>query len=355
MTLSGDAPRVWVVKTNAIGDLRAAEGIAANINPNFTTIDISDDFTGKEYTDSGMVATKVRDILKRHFNVERLSDQVEWPDVIISSGRHSCMTALAIKNLAGKKPVLVQSQRPSFDVPLSGFDVLYIPEHSRRDTDASINNIMYGIGVPHAVTPEKIEQGVKDWQGAFSHLPHPIIAVMLGGSAGSFKFTPDVARKMAAELKETAKALNASLVVTNSRRTDEGYAATGETPTKAFMDELGKAVPSYLHEWKMTDQTGDPYFGILGIADAIVAPADSMSMCCEATATKKPVYIYAPEGTIERHQTLTQQLCDLGYAKPFEDLVSQGIQPVNYEPPNVAKDIAEKVKSILQQREKQIV
>ena len=35
----------------------------------------------------------------------------------------------------------------------------------------------------------------------------------------------------------------------------------------------------------------NPYFGMLGAADAIVVTADSVSMISEAAATGKPVYI----------------------------------------------------------------
>jgi len=53
-----------------------------------------------------------------------------------------------------------------------------------------------------------------------------------------------------------------------------------------------RETPAYI--W---DGTGDnPYFGLLGLADAIVVTGDSVNMISEACTTGKPVYIFELAG-----------------------------------------------------------
>src|SRR6185369_4221368 len=75
-----------------------------------------------------------------------------------------------------------------------------------------------------------------------------------------------------------------SLMVTTSRR-------TGDRLAEAIEDFL--TAPVYFYDWKDEDvESKNPFFAFLGLADAVIATGDSISMCSEACATGKPVYIY---------------------------------------------------------------
>jgi mitochondrial fission protein ELM1 len=64
-------------------------------------------------------------------------------------------------------------------------------------------------------------------------------------------------------------------------------------------------------------QGANPYFGYLGLADAIVVTSDSVSMVSEACATGKPVYVYALGNGGARLQRFHQSLFQAGITRPF--------------------------------------
>lgn len=86
--------------------------------------------------------------------------------------------------------------------------------------------------------------------------------------------------------------------------------------------------------------TENPFFAFLGLSDAVVVTGDSTSMCSEACATGRPVYIFAPPGnTAHKHKHLHQRLYELGYAKPLTGEFSVW----SYPPLNAASMIAQAI------------
>jgi uncharacterized protein len=333
-------PIVWVINTHSIGELRAREGVAAAINPNFKTVNLQNS-----------TPEAIRDFCIKELGTERFHTAPNCPDYIVASGKRSVEAVAVLKNLLGSNTFIIQTQSPKNNH--DKFDLVAIPEHLLQMNEGVFPNVGTIIGVPHAVTPEKIAQGVAEWADQFSGLPKPMIAVLIGGRVSrqkgdgvevkDFDFGPELAARMAAELNETIKCLGGSLVITTSSR-------TGDETTEAFINAI--TVPAYLHDWRMTAAQGNPYFGLLGLADAVVVTGDSMSMCCEANMSRKPVYIYSPKGengaTRFRagHVNLHKQLYKCGVARPFEDLVANGIEQMDYEPLNTAQEIAQAAMAI---------
>jgi mitochondrial fission protein ELM1 len=67
------------------------------------------------------------------------------------------------------------------------------------------------------------------------------------------------------------------------------------------------------------DGTGDnPYFGFLGLADAIVVTEDSVNMTSEAVATGKPVYVQPLTGRSRRLARFHAAMRARGSTRPFE-------------------------------------
>ena len=95
------------------------------------------------------------------------------------------------------------------------------------------------------------------------------------------------------------------LAVTPSRRTS----AEARAALHRAMTPLGGWV------W---DMEGDnPYFGLLALADAIVATEDSVSMVSEAVATSAPVLLAALPGRSRRIRQFTRYLIEDGRVRPF--------------------------------------
>ncbi|MDX1974382.1 MAG: ELM1/GtrOC1 family putative glycosyltransferase [Rickettsiales bacterium] len=312
-------PNVWVIGTDSVGELHARVGIAQKINPDYSIAPIQ-----------GKGLEEIRSYYENEFGTNRLKNNEKWPDFVVSSGIRSTQAARAIKRLSGNHTFIIQSLDPKENY--NAYDLIAIPDHLMDEGQKKRRNIIGTIGVPHAVTDEKIEAAKIKWKDQFSSLGHPIIAVMLGGNTREFEFTPDRAREMARQLNAKAQELGASLVISTSRRTDDSIAT-------AFMEEI--TVPTYVHDWRLSHDKENPYLGILGLSDAIVVTGDSMSMCCEANMSEKPVYIYGFEENRVGIRKLHERLYSHNLAKPFQALLDHGIEHWDYTPLDTAGFVAE--------------
>ena len=89
------------------------------------------------------------------------------------------------------------------------------------------------------------------------------------------------------------------------------------------------------------DGTGDnPYFGLLGAADAILVTADSVSMISEAAATGKPVHIVDLDGGSAKFDRFHRAMRDAGIARPFTGEIGQW----RYDPPDDTARAAAEIK-----------
>lgn len=223
-----------------------------------------------------------------------------WPDILIATGRQTVAPALAIKRASGGKTFCVQIQNPAWR--LDGFDLLAIPKHDGVSGD----NVVETFGALHRVTPEKLGTAAEKFRETLGHLPRPLVAVLIGGSNGQYRMTDAVTRRLAANLATLCADHGAGLAVTASRR-------TGTENEQHLRSELADA-PCWF--W---DGTGDnPYFGLLGLADAIVVTADSVSMVSEACATGKPVHVIELDGGSAKFARFHDGLRAAGITRLFD-------------------------------------
>ncbi|MGV1014435.1 MAG: mitochondrial fission ELM1 family protein [Methyloceanibacter sp.] len=233
-----------------------------------------------------------------------------WPRLVISIGRRSVPIALAVKRLAGAFALHIQNPK----VPARLFDLVAAPLHD----DFTGGNVIVTFGAVHNVTPERLADAAKSFTGRIESLPHPRIAVMLGGDSQAFRFPPDEATAFGAKLAALARETGGSLLVTPSRRT-----------APAALAALTKAIGGVSHfVW---DGTGDnPYLAFLALADAIVVTEDSVNMVTEATGTGKPVYIQSLPGSSTRLARFHALMREHGATRPFDGrLESWTYPPVN--------------------------
>jgi mitochondrial fission protein ELM1 len=190
---------------------------------------------------------------------------------VIGAGGRSAAPALAVREAADGCCLAVQIQDPK--IAPRHFDLMLIPEH---DTVRG-PNVMVTRGAVHRVTPDKLAEAAALWRPRLEHLPHPRVAVLIGGS-GAYGLTPETMADLAGRLAKLCRD-GAGLMVTPSRRTGEA----SERVLRAVLSGLPAEI------W---DGSGEnPYFGYLALADHILATADSVSMITEASATGKPVQI----------------------------------------------------------------
>jgi mitochondrial fission protein ELM1 len=248
-----------------------------------------------------------------------------WPDLLIATGRHSVAASLLVKKLSGGRTKTVQLQNPV--ISTKHFDLVVVPRHDRLEGV----NVVSTRGALHRITPELLRKGADTLALQFLRLERPFIGVLIGGSNAAYRLGPAEMTMFARQLASCARALNASVLVTPSRR-------TGEDLLRILEIELLQ-VPHYI--W---DGQGDnPYFGILGLADFLIATCDSVNMVSEAAHTGKPVYVVDLPGETEKFARFHRALREEGVTRPFTGKVS----PYVYRPLDDVGMVAARVKALL--------
>ena len=228
----------------------------------------------------------------------------EVPDVVISGGRRAGAVALWLKARYGCKLVHCMSPGLAGLFRQDAFDLLVIPAHDRP---SKAPNVMPVLGAPHRVSTLVLAQAKLAWQERLAHLPHPRIALLLGGPVRSIGMPPDLAFGLGRSIAQLAVNMGGSVMATTSRR-------SGSEAGDALAAGLGPCM-HVIYRWGEPDE--NPYMGFLATADVIVATADSVAMISEACSTDKPVYVALPELAGPRHRALIESLAQSGQVRLF--------------------------------------
>ena len=165
-----------------------------------------------------------------------------------------------------------------------------------------------------------------DW---LAELPHPRVAVILGGRNQVYKFTGADDARLAGSVASIAR-LGASFMITPSRRTHAGLRAAVLLATEGR--------PRFI--W---DGTGaNPYPAFLAHADFFVVTGDSVNMSGEPLVTGKPVWIFEPSGGSAKFARFHEALRRHGATRSLPETVSD-LTPWSYPPLDSAAAIAAEV------------
>jgi mitochondrial fission protein ELM1 len=180
-----------------------------------------------------------------------------------------------------------------------------IPEHDRPKPAP---NVFPVLGAPHRLSPLLLRAAEQAWAERLSHLPHPRVALLVGGPVRGQDMPPALAHALGRRVARLVTSNGGSVLATTSRR-------TGREATEALAAGLSPAL-NLLFRWGEPGE--NPYRGFLGSADAIIATADSVSMISEACATEAPVYVALPELAGPRHHRLINSLVQAGQVRAFD-------------------------------------
>jgi mitochondrial fission protein ELM1 len=232
-----------------------------------------------------------------------------WPDIVIAGGRRNAPIARWVKQQsirAGQRPTfLVQLMWPGW--PAGDFDLICLPSHDRLRTH---RNLLITQGAPHRCWPETVSAAAAEWRDQIPNLatlPRPWIAVLVGGSTKRHPFAQHHMMELAQSAEALATQTGGSLLVSTSRRTDP-----------ILVDTLQSALsrPHFFYPW--TEGSANPYIAMLGLADQLVVTGDSLSMCSEAAAQGKPLFIFAPPGIAPaKHYDFHRLVYDGHYGYPL--------------------------------------
>jgi mitochondrial fission protein ELM1 len=228
-----------------------------------------------------------------------------WPDLVIGCARRLGIVMSAIKR---RNPATFTAMIQWPGWPYRQFDLIAAPLH---DKVTSSDHIITTLGAPHRVTQATLATESVRWKQALDAFRPPYICVLVGGSTRGRPFGVNEAKALAGLASDMAKRMGASLLVTTSRRTSAEAA-----------NALSQAItaPCYFHAWDdNAAPQQNPFYGFLGVADAVIVTGDSISMCSEACATGKPVYIYSdPVFVSSKHQMFLDELYRRDHAHPLQ-------------------------------------
>ncbi|PZP56351.1 MAG: hypothetical protein DI586_04060 [Micavibrio aeruginosavorus] len=261
--------------------------------------------------------------IERTFSSEGDEVAPPWPDLLIASGRKSIAASRFIKRKSGGKTFVVQIQDTR--IARSDFDILAVPAHDPA-SKLKAANIVVTQATPNRITKEKLETARTHFI-AFHSLPAPRLGVLIGGTAGKQILTADMVHDLSQQLKKLSER-GYGLMITTSRRTGDA--------NKNILQNTLKGPNIYF--WDGEDE--NPYFGILGWADALIVTSESMSMVSEAATTGKPVYTVNLNGSKARHRRMQENLREKGIIRNFEGQIDEW----TYEPLNDAGIIAEEIR-----------
>ncbi len=222
-----------------------------------------------------------------------------WPDIWIAAGRATLPLSLRLRRWSGGRTFVVQTQHPR--TPLAAFDLVVPPAHD----ELSGPNVFPIAGAPNRLTGARMAADAARFEGLLAPLPHPRIAVIIGGRSRAFDLTAPRAAQMGREIAEAATSAGGSVMVSFTRRTPE--------PAAAALRQALADVPGVI--W---DGQGDnPYFAFLGAADAVLVTEDSTNLATDAAATGRPVHVLTMEGGSAKFSRFHQDLQHRGVSRRF--------------------------------------
>jgi mitochondrial fission protein ELM1 len=243
-------------------------------------------------------------------------------DLLFTAGGTAGAGGAALRS-NGTRVVQVQNPRMRLD----RFDLVVA---NRHDGIAGPNVIVTRTAL-HRVTIPRLREAAAIWRPRLAHLPRPLVAVLVGGSNGRFRLEEAEGAMLAARLSEMMVKDQPGLAITPSRRT-----------SPAVRKIIARTLAP-LGAWTWDMEGENPYFGLLALADVIVATVDSISMVSEAAATRAPILLADLPGRSKRIRLFLDGLIKDDRARPFEGRLDMWpVQPVN-DTPEAGAEVARRL------------
>ena len=220
-----------------------------------------------------------------------------WPGVLVACGRRTVPFALAMPDTV----LTVQCQDPRTDP--ARFGLVVPPAHDGLDGP----NVFPLLGSPNRLTEDRLARDAEALAARLPPLPRPLSVFLIGGHSKDHRMTPAALHGIA-DVAEAAANLGQGLLVSFSRRTPEGAIA--------FLAEAFEALGAWVWDGHDLPGLGNPYFGLLGLADRLFVTSESANMLTEAAFTGRPVHALPLQGGGAKWRRLHAQLTEHGVLDP---------------------------------------
>lgn len=232
-----------------------------------------------------------------------------FPDIWIAAGRATLPLSTRMLAWSQGRTFVVQTQDPR--APLDRFDLVIPPEHDQLAGD----NVFPILGAPNRVTPEKLAIEAARFDGLTAPLPHPRVAVIIGGRSKAHRLPPSHGRTLGRAVAQAVEAAGGSVMVSFTRRTP--------APARAAITEALAATPGVIWD----GQGENPYFAFLAAADAILVTEDSTNLAIDAAAVGAPVFVLPMPGASGKLARFHAEMSARGLARPFSGQLDAPRQP----------------------------
>lgn len=244
-----------------------------------------------------------------------------YPDIWIAAGRATLPLSSRMLKWSEGRTFVVQTQDPR--APLDRFDLVVPPEHDGLTGP----NVFPILGAPNRITPEKLALDLARFQDRLAPLPHPRVAVVIGGKSRAHDLPLAGARALAAEIAHAIQAAGGAILLSFTRRTP--------APAREAMAAALAHLPGVI--W---DGSGEnPYFAFLAAADAILVTEDSTNLATDAGATGKPLFILPMAGRSAKLERFHAELRRRGIARPFAGELTAPPYPPLLETDRAAREL----------------
>jgi len=205
------------------------------------------------------------------------SDPLEppWPDIVLTIGRRPSMAALWVRGQNGGRTRIVRIGKPTgsaerFDLVIASAEVQVMPGPGVLRT-----------GLPlMRVDEAAVRAAGEAWRERLAALQRPLVAILLGGPTGPYRFGHTTLSRLEAAIGRIAAA-GGTPYVTTSRRTPDriAQAVAGRLPAAGRMFRWAPEAPD------------NPYRALLTLADGCIVSGDSISMMVEVARLGRPLQI----------------------------------------------------------------
>lgn len=236
-------------------------------------------------------------------HADRRQMSAPWPDLVITAGVRNEPVGRWLRRASGGHTRYVHVGRPWGR--LQDFDLLVTTPQYRVPENRSV---LHNELTLHDLTAEGLARSAAAWRPRYARLPRPWIGVLVGGDSGPYTLGPRAADRLLDQAMAAATRCGGSLLIATSARTAPSVHArlrrrladaSATCPHDLYCwawGGSGQSAASNGHGAAQGERNGNPYPGILALADAFVVSADSIAMLSEACATGRPVFMFDSGG-----------------------------------------------------------